>query len=116
LPVWPAVLLPALPTWWPVESKARTTLANVKTAVKSEALQQLASFWYTIRNSFPNEVGFGMTVGFAYETNPRVIINVFLPSNQARLQAYLGGKPDYESFREEIKDQPMLIRRDIHDC
>jgi len=57
-----------------------------------------------------------MTVGFAYETNPRVIINVFLPSNQARLQAYLGGKPDYESFREEIKDQPMLIRRDIHDC
>jgi hypothetical protein len=117
--VWPAVLpaLPAaLPTWWPVESKARTTRGSVDAAVSSEALPQLASFWYSIRNSFPNAVGFGMTVGFAYEANPRVLINVFLPSNQARLQTYLASKATYDAFRKHIEKYPNRITRCLHDC
>jgi hypothetical protein len=117
--VWHAALgaLPApLPVWWPVESKARTTRGSVDTAVRSEALLQLASFWYSIRNSFPNAVGFGMTVGFAYETNPRVLINVFLPSNQAALQVYIASKANYNAFRVEIKAQPNLIRSRLYDC
>lgn len=117
--VWPAALpaLPgALPMWWPVESKARTTRSGVDAAVRSEALPQLASFWYSIRNSFPNAVGFGVTVGFAYKTNPRVLLNVFLPSNQAGLRAYLVSKATYDSFRTEVEAQPDLIRGHLHDC
>jgi hypothetical protein len=116
--VWPvplAALPPALPTWWPVESKARTTRGGVNTAVRSEALPQLASFWYSIRNSFPNAVGFGMSVGFAYETNPCVFLNVFLPSNLAGLQAYLAGMPDYDTLRAEVDAQPNLIRGYLYD-
>jgi hypothetical protein len=87
--LWPPPLSVPLPTWWPVESKARNSPKAADDAVEAAALAQLASFWHTIQNGFPQDVGFGMAVSLAYETSSRVMITLFLPRNQSKLLTHL---------------------------
>src|SRR5579871_4127030 len=100
-PVWPAGFGLNLPEWWPAESKARPTASAVSVAVKTEAFPQLAAFWHTIQNGFPDDVGFGMAVGLAYENPARITITLFLPRNQPALLAHLAAST-YTDYRDNF--------------
>lgn len=73
-----------VPEWWPVESKARTTPRGCSLA-RTDALDQLATYWSILAGTQPQVVGFGMIVTFAYKSPREVCVSVILPSNQNRL-------------------------------
>lgn len=88
-PIWPVQPAPPVPAWWPVEAKARASLNAVQTAIESEAFLQLAAFWHATHVAYPNDVGYGIAVGFAYEVNVRVEIVIFTPLNSQGLLAHM---------------------------
>ena len=89
-----------LPNWWPMESKARGNgglIAGVK-----EALRQLAAYWYHIRNSEPQDVGYGIVVGADFRRPRRVCIHVFIPSRQLSLLTHLRSFGSYEDYHKDV--------------
>jgi hypothetical protein len=89
-----------LPEWWPMESKARGG-GSLTTGVK-EALRQLATYWYHIRYSGPQDVGYGIVVASYLKRPRRVCIYIFTPSDQNSLLGYLRGF-SYESYQRDLK-------------
>lgn len=72
------------PDWWPVESKARNTVAN-SNAGRREALKQLVAYWSLLVTSQPAVVGYGLIVTFTYQLPREVRASLILPTNQPRL-------------------------------
>lgn len=90
---------PALPVWWPMESKARR--GGVSAAVR-EGLKQLAVYWYRTRRGRARRAGFGIVVGTELERPRRVCVHVFAPDDQQGLLDHLRAQADYDSFRASL--------------
>ncbi len=78
----------AWPDWWPVESKARSSAAAIKTG-RGEALRQLVTYWALLAFTQPSAVGFGLIVTLAYRPPREIRASLFLPRNQQSLIAAL---------------------------
>jgi len=76
------------PQWWPVESKARSTVASSNSGRK-EALKQLVAYWQLLSSSQPLTVGYGLIVTFNYQPPREVRVCLILPSNQGQLNQAL---------------------------
>jgi hypothetical protein len=95
------------PTWWPVESKARSTDAG-SVAGRRDALKQLVAYWSLLANSQPSVMGYGLIVAFTYQPPREVRASLILPSNQALLVQELQQK------REDIEES--VLRCCLHAC
>ena len=95
------------PTWWPVESKARSTEAGSR-AGKRDALRQLVAYWALLANSQPHVVGYGIILAFTYQPPREVCANLILPENQPLL---------IQSLRQNGEDIEDSVLRDcLHGC
>lgn len=106
-PVVPSAAATAWPTWWPVESKARSTDAGSSVGRK-DALKQLVAYWALLLNSQPSVVGYGQIVTFTYQPPREVRVSLILPSNQSDLAFEL------RQSGEDIEDS--TLRRFLHGC
>jgi hypothetical protein len=95
------------PTWWPVESKARSTEAGCR-AGRKDALTQLLAYWSLLVNAQPGVVGYGQIVTFTYLPPREVRVVLILPSDQTRLVQGL------QQNGENIDDS--LLRNTLHGC
>ena len=106
-PILPSAAVTAWPTWWPVESKARSTDAG-SLAGRKDALKQLVAYWALLVNSQPNVVGYGQIVTFTYQPPREVRVSLILPSNQSQLGVEL------RKSGEDIEDS--TLRNLLHGC
>lgn len=98
---------PQWPEWWPVESKARSTMTS-SSAARIEALKQLVVYWTLLANSQPAEVGYGMIVVFTYKPPRELRVSLMLPKNQKLLVQELQ-KPQDDIDLWVVKDY-------VHGC
>ncbi|MCK9580679.1 MAG: hypothetical protein M0Q92_09545 [Methanoregula sp.] len=78
-----------LPKWWPVESKARREIINNSREPQEAALLQLISYWRTIVDEYPKNVGYGLITTFVYKSEKKLIVNFILPKNPELLKEKL---------------------------
>ncbi|MCC6650371.1 MAG: hypothetical protein IT348_04390 [Candidatus Eisenbacteria bacterium] len=96
-----SVTVGSAPTWWPVESKARSTANAVDQAIR-ESIRQHAAYWYTIQNAAPGALGYGCTVAFQYQVPQRIDVVVFQPGDPARLATKLSSAKSYRDYVKEV--------------
>jgi hypothetical protein len=95
------------PTWWPVESKARSTEGGSR-AGKRDALKQLVAYWALLVDSQPNIVGYGLIIVFKYQPPREVCACLILPKNQELLIKSL------KQNREDIEES--VLGDSLHGC
>jgi len=103
----PSAVALTWPTWWPVESKARSTDAG-SVAGRKDALKQLVAYWALLASSQPGVVGYGQIVTFTYQPPREVRVNLILPRNQNKLALEL------QQNGEDIEDS--TLRSFLHAC
>lgn len=106
-PVVPSTGVMTWPTWWPVESKARSTDVG-SVAGRKDALKQLVAYWALLANSQPGVAGYGQIVTFTYSPPREVRVTLILPRNQNQLALAL------QQCGEDIED--ATLRSFLHDC
>jgi len=74
-----------LPIWWPVECKSRSEIKKNSKEPQESALLQLISYWRTIVERYPQNVGYGITTTFVYKSEKNLIINLILLKDRERL-------------------------------
>jgi len=83
--------LESVPSWWPVECKARKEGESNIIEAKKEAFLQLLSFWGEIQKTHPLYVGYG-------------IITIFINSKTPLLHLVFIIPKDVEKFSQKIRD------------
>jgi hypothetical protein len=106
-PIVPNGIAMTWPTWWPVESKARSTNRGSLVG-REDALKQLVAYWALLASSQPAVVGYGQIVTFTYQPPREVRVSLILPRNQNQLALAL------QQSGEAIEDS--TLRSFLHGC
>ncbi len=86
------------PMWWPTESKARKTVTSAAQG-RTDALRQLAAYWYAIGKAQPADVGFGLVVTFQYSIRRRLLVSIIVPRDQPIIQTEIVASVTGNNYR-----------------
>ncbi|MDP2797110.1 MAG: hypothetical protein Q8N94_06345 [Methanoregula sp.] len=93
--------LEQVPSWWPVECKARKEGDSNINEAKKEAFLQLLSFWGVIQKNHPLYVGYGIIAIFINSITPTLHLIILIPKDVERFSQKIR---DYEEEKITLKN------------